>query len=68
MAHVESIARRPDLKYDINNVVLISRFFHYRLDTYRCLTTGKKINDDERNFYLKLLKTYIYYINNNEEK
>lgn len=59
-AHIESVARRPDLKYDEKNIVLVSRFFHSRLDQYRDLVTGLKISEEIRNYYLNLLKSYIY--------
>jgi len=67
-AHIESIARRPDLKYNENNIVLISRFFHNRLDQYRNLSSNEKITEDQRNLYLKKLKEYIYYINKENDK
>ncbi len=65
-AHIESRARRPDLKYDPDNVIILFRFFHSRLDQMKNLVTGENTTNEERNFYLKMLKDYIIYINKGE--
>lgn len=66
MAHLESIARRPELKYNEDNVVLICRFFHRRFDSFFDIVTGEKISNEEREFYIKLFKDYIKYIKEKE--
>jgi hypothetical protein len=63
-AHIESIARRPDLKYDPDNVVLMLRFFHSRFDNMRCLITNKSINNEERQEYVYKFKEYIKSLKN----
>lgn len=47
-AHVLSRARRPDLKYDFNNVVLLHRLFHSRIDSFCNPITGENMSEEER--------------------
>ena len=47
MAHILNKSSYPELKYNINNVVMISRLFHTRLDTQLNPLTGKRISKDE---------------------
>ena len=57
--HIESRQRRPDLKYTLNNIILACNFFHERFDNYRCIVTGKDIDNDERNEWIMRFKEYI---------
>lgn len=47
-AHVFGRGSYPFLKYDVDNVVLMSRRFHSAMDTYRDPVTGKPMSDDQR--------------------
>jgi len=57
--HIESRQRRPDLIYDIDNVILASRFFHSRFDNYKDLVTGKSIKEIDRNMWAERFKKYV---------
>ncbi|GAF79336.1 unnamed protein product, partial [marine sediment metagenome] len=46
-------SQRPDLIYDIDNIVLVSRYFHSLLDTFCHPVTRKKITKEERLEWLK---------------
>lgn len=67
-AHVLSRSKRPDLIYCENNIVILGRLFHSRLDSCLDPLTGKNISRSERDswwirivgedLYNKLLKTH----------
>ena len=61
--HIESRQRRPDLVYDINNIILVGRFFHSRFDNYKDLVTGKNIKDIDRNMWVERFKKYVEELN-----
>jgi len=63
-AHIESISRRPDLKYDKNNVICMYRFFHSRFDTQRDIVLGCGIDKKERDRQVKIFKKYVKENNN----
>lgn len=46
-AHVLPRSTHPHLIYDPENIVMLSRLFHSRLDTYRNPLTGSPISKDE---------------------
>lgn len=66
-AHILSRARRPDLKYDNNNVILLSRLFHSRLDSFHDPVTSKPITEEQRVGWWKRIVGEEYY-NNLESK
>lgn len=47
MAHVFNKSSYPELKYDLENVTMIYRLFHNRLDTQCNPITGKQIDSNE---------------------
>ncbi len=56
MAHVFNKSSRPDLKYDIDNVIMIKRIFHNRLDCQLDPITGKGITKEElKNWWMKII-------------
>lgn len=59
VVHIESQARRPDLKLDKNNVILGGRYFHALLDEYKDLVTQKNMTHAEREVWLDRMKNYI---------
>lgn len=63
-AHIESVGRRPDLKYDKDNIVCMYRFFHSRFDTQRDVVLGCGIDKKERDKFVKILKKYVKEKNN----
>ena len=48
-AHIFGKGSYPKLKYDTDNIVLLFRFFHSRIDNYLHPVTGKSITKEERN-------------------
>jgi hypothetical protein len=54
-AHIVSRAIAPmdDLYYNSDNVVLIDRLFHKRLDEYKSPVTGESINKEDRDNWWK---------------
>ena len=46
-AHIISRAECPNQIYNINNVVLLGRFFHSRIDNFQDLITGESITKEE---------------------
>jgi hypothetical protein len=66
--HIESRQQFPDLIYDTNNIILASRFFHYRFDNYFDLLTNEPMNEGQRNVWKNRFKNYIIFINRNSEK
>lgn len=46
-AHVFSKAVYPWMRYNPNNVVLLYRTFHSRLDSYRCPITNEPLNAEQ---------------------
>lgn len=59
--HCHIISRTKDKSklYDINNIFLAKRFFHQRLDQYKDLVTGQKMNKERREWWLKRIKKVI---------
>lgn len=51
--HIISRSQRPDLKYDTENVILGSRYFHTLLDNYFDLITKEKMNDIQRRNWIE---------------
>lgn len=49
MAHVEAKSIRPDLKYLVENVVLMNRLSHSFIDFAKSPLTGENITNEERN-------------------
>jgi len=58
-AHLDAISEKPELKYDKNNIVCLSRFFHSRLDQYKNLLTGCSISKEERQKYIDMFREYV---------
>ena len=58
-AHIESISKNPEKKYNINNIVVMSRFFHVRYDSYENLITGEFCDKNYRGNIQKVLEEYI---------
>jgi len=63
-AHIEAISEKPELKYEKNNIICLSRFFHSRLDQYRDLITNNVISKEERQKYVEIFKKYVKEKNN----
>jgi hypothetical protein len=57
--HIESRQRKPELKYDINNIILAGNYFHELFDNYLDLVTREKMDNDRRNFWILRFKRYI---------
>lgn len=55
MAHVFNKSSYPHLRYDIDNVVMIKRIFHNRLDTQCDPVTGKRISKEELEKWWKII-------------
>lgn len=62
-AHIESISSSPEKKYDIGNIVVMSRFFHTRYDSHENILTGKPCSKEVRKKFEDILKNYILNIN-----
>jgi hypothetical protein len=63
VAHVFPKSSYPWMRYDLNNVVLLSRTFHNRLDEQKHPITGKPISKLEaRNWWIRIVgnTTYAY--------
>ena len=58
-AHIESRSSNPEKKYDENNIILMSQFFHIRFDNYKNLITGEDCDKDYRENIQKVLKEYV---------
>lgn len=61
--HIESRARKPEDKYNPDNVILGGRLWHTLLDTYKDIVTQQDITNDERKTWLSIFKNYIKEIN-----
>jgi len=59
LMHIESIGRNSEEKYNIDNVVLVGRLFHSRIDQFKNPVTNEDMTNDERNFWLQKLKNYV---------
>jgi len=59
VVHIESQARRPDLKLDKDNVIIGGRYFHSLLDNYQDIVTQKPMSTEQREQWLDRLKHYI---------
>lgn len=46
-AHIFKRNTHPELKYDLDNLVLLHRFFHSRIDSYKDPVTGKHLSKEE---------------------
>ncbi len=56
VAHVLSRGAYPELKYEIDNLVLINKFSHQMLDLYRHPITGDNINrEDQIEWWCRIL-------------
>jgi len=55
MAHVFNKSSYPELKYELDNVVMIYRLFHNRLDTQCNPITGKPIDKKELEKWWKVI-------------
>lgn len=62
--HIESRQRKPELKYDIDNVLLVSDYFHDLYDNYKSLTTRDNTNNEEREKWALRFKKYIEELKN----
>ena len=61
VAHIFNKSTYPHMRYDINNVVLLCRTFHNRLDTYKHPITGKSIcKADTERFWMRIVGTKMY--------
>jgi len=56
IAHLVSRSEKTTKIYDIDNVVLMGRLFHSRIDQYLNPITGEKINKFQRAFWLSKVK------------
>ena len=54
--HIASRGNNPELKYDLNNVFLGSRYFHSLIDKYFDPVTRKNITAEERNQWFERIK------------
>ena len=59
IAHIESVGRSPEEKFNIDNVVLCGEYFHSLLDQYKSPVTQKDMTNDDRNVWLQRMKNYI---------
>lgn len=59
VCHIREKDIRPDLKYDPDNGVIIGRYFHSLLDSYRHPVTRKSITKEERYDWLMRAKAKI---------
>lgn len=50
-AHIKSRGSHPELKYEVDNVVLLNRFSHSMLDSGRHPLTGKACTPEERDYW-----------------
>lgn len=62
-AHLEGIGRNTELKYDVNNIICLSRLFHTRIDNYLDPITNKPITEQERQKYINMFKKYVRDLN-----
>lgn len=63
MAHVFNKSSHPWMRYDLRNVVYLSRIFHSRLDSNKHPITGKQMTKNEAiNWWIRIVgnKTYSY--------
>lgn len=50
-AHVLGRGSNPKLKYNVNNVILMHRLFHGRLDLFKNPVTNENISKEQRNLW-----------------
>ena len=55
-AHIKGKGSYPELNYDMNNIVLISRYFHTLLDQHRHPIFRHIITEEEKINWLKRAK------------
>lgn len=58
-AHIKAKGSHPELYYEPDNIVLIRRYFHTLLDTFKCPVTQKPINQEYREKWLDEARTGI---------
>lgn len=57
-AHYISVADRPDLCYEPNNIVQLNHYSHSLLDDFKHPITGKPITaEEQQEWWLRILKT-----------
>lgn len=62
-AHVFGKGSYPHMKYDTDNIVLLSRLFHSRLDHFYNPVTGKAISREEQiNWWKRIIGNDLYNI------
>jgi hypothetical protein len=59
VAHIKAKGSHPNLYYDPNNMVLIRRYFHTLLDTFKCPVTQNAITQEYREKWLDEARTGI---------
>jgi len=61
VAHIFNKSTYPHMRYDIDNVVLLCRTFHNRLDAYKHPITGKRISKaDTERFWMRIVGIKMY--------
>jgi hypothetical protein len=53
--HILGKGTNPQLKYDVDNIVLLYRLFHSRLDMYKNPITGDNIDNDTLDYFWELI-------------
>ena len=61
--HIESRQRNPELKYDINNIILAGDYFHSLFDNFQDLITRESMDNDRRNYWIDRFNKYVRNIN-----
>lgn len=64
IAHIESVGRKPEEKFNLENVILCGEYFHSLLDQYKDIVTQKNMTNEQRNIWLDRMKNYIKEIKN----
>jgi hypothetical protein len=55
VAHIVRRSKSKDLYYDLDNLLLLGRFFHQMLDQYKCPLTGNYITkEDQANWFERI--------------
>jgi hypothetical protein len=66
-AHVLKRSARPDLEYDVDNIICLMRIFHSRLDQLRNPITGKMIEkEDVKNWFIRIIGEEKYQLLENK--
>ena len=56
VAHIEAVGAHVEKTYDLDNVVLLCRSCHTRLDTFQSPVTGKSISTEEHTAWWDRIK------------